>query len=435
MLWYELLIHYLGTLIGLFVIVGMYNCLFDSKKLTIKDILIICGFSVLSTANTLTNYTFSKIPIFYLLYISCLWLIFKDNIKKILVAGTIIYLILLFVEIICSSLIYNFNIENGLQLNKAFLYKFVISLLIMLISYSIIYTKIIRNTVKKIVESLCVKEYTIIIFVLILSLLFLSSISFKSALNFTSVTYLVINIILFLIMVITTVVMIYNIILRKKAENKENALLKFIKKYEYLIDKDRINRHEMLNNLLVIKSFKNRNSKEFETLIDGFITAYKLTGSKVASNLYNLPSGLKGIIYYKIYDMEKENIKVETNISNKVINKLDKLEVKTYTKICKIMGILIDNAIEATSSVKTKKIIIKMYEKKEQLFIEISNTADVSSINIEKINEKSYSSKGSNRGYGLFLVKRMISTSKILELRQQISGDMFLTTLIIKTKN
>ena len=154
MLWYELLIHYLGTLIGLFVIVGMYNCLFDSKKLTIKDILIICGFSVLSTANTLTNYTFSKIPIFYLLYISCLWLIFKDNIKKIMISGLLIYLVIMFVEVLFSIIMVLFPFENIEEVNDNPTYKFLISSLIMILSIMTFYIKKVRFLFVKVIEFL-----------------------------------------------------------------------------------------------------------------------------------------------------------------------------------------------------------------------------------------------------------------------------------------
>lgn len=432
MLWYDYLIHYISTLIGLFIMVEMYNYLFDRKKLTIKDVCIVLGISLLSTANTLTNYTFSKILIFYLLYVSALWLIFKDHIKKIIVSGMIIYLIVLILELVCSIIILILSIANVKELNDLPLYKLLVSSIVMLLALLLIHIKKVKSFIFKVVNIIIPKDTPILLGILTLTILILSSITFRNALNFESITYYFINIVIIILMLSILSILIYNIILRKKAENKENALLKFIKKYEYLIDKDRINRHEMLNNLLVIKSFKDRNTKEFDNLIDSLIKSYKSTGSKIASNLYNLPSGLKGIIYYKIYDMEKEKIKVETNISNIAINKLDKLDAKTYTKVCKIIGILTDNAIDAAKVVKKKKITIEMFKEKNRICIKISNTAEIKNINIEKINEKAYSSKGENRGYGLFLAKKMIMSSKRLKLKQEIIENMFISTLFIE---
>ena len=40
-----------------------------------------------------------------------------------------------------------------------------------------------------------------------------------------------------------------------------------MKEYEMVIDKERIDRHEMVNNLLVLKSIKNKNSKSYNKIL------------------------------------------------------------------------------------------------------------------------------------------------------------------------
>ena len=72
-----------------------------------------------------------------------------------------------------------------------------------------------------------------------------------------------------------------------------------------------------------------------------------------------------------------------------------------------------------------------MYENKDNISIEIINTATIKEIDLSRINEKNYSSKGKNRGYGLYLVNRMINSTNKLELEQKILNNTFVSILKI----
>ena len=339
----DIIIHYSGSFLGLFIMVLMYNFLKERKKLDLKSYILIFIISGISLVNTLLNYTISKVLIFYLLYILTLKIIFKDNIKEITVKALINYLIVMFFEIFCSLFMIILPFSNALDIDNSPINKFIISTLIMLISYLVLYIRKFNKFIKRVSETLINKNAFHIIVAVVMILIFLSTITFKNALNFHSLTHLIINIVLFVIIIFAYTISVINMYKRNKAEEKEEILLTFIKKYEFIVDKDRINRHEMLNNLLVLKSFENKSSKEYLTLIDNFIKEYKSTTSNILKNLHKLPSGLKGIIYYKLYDMEKEGIKTFIKISSKSVSKLDKMEVNIYSKICKIVGILFKN--------------------------------------------------------------------------------------------
>ena len=339
---YDMLVHYLSSIISLVIMIIIYKNTFKNCKINIKTILIILLFSLLSTINTLVNYTFSKILIFYFLYVISLYFIFKDNVKNLISRSIFIYLTIMIVEIFIGIIMIIFPFNNILEVNNDSLFKLFISLLILLISLSIFFIKPFKKIIKAIIDFFDKKDLLFNLLIVTVIIFLISCITFKNALNYKSVTYLTINIITLICFILILSVCLYNIIMRKKAEDKEEILLNFIKKYEFIIDKDRINRHEMLNNLLVLKSFKNKGSKEYLFLLDNFIKEYKTTTSNVLKNLYKLPSGLKGIIYYKLYDMEKEGIKTFIKISSRSVSKLDKMEVNIYSKICKIVGILLD---------------------------------------------------------------------------------------------
>ena len=80
----------------------------------------------------------------------------------------------------------------------------------------------------------------------------------------------------------------------------------------------------------------------------------------------------------------------------------------------RILGILMDNAIEATSECDKKYIHVEIrndLNRNRQLLI-IENTYKDKNINIDKIYEKSYSTKPHNTGFGLWEVENILKKHK-----------------------
>ena len=100
-------------------------------------------------------------------------------------------------------------------------------------------------------------------------------------------------------------------------------------------------------------------------------------------------------------------VKVHINLNNLNIKDLD---------LCRILGILIDNAIEAAKECENKYVSIEfIYDKlnKRNLVI-IENPCKNELIDINKIYEKDYSSKRKklNHGLGLWKVKQILKKNK-----------------------
>lgn len=80
----------------------------------------------------------------------------------------------------------------------------------------------------------------------------------------------------------------------------------------------------------------------------------------------------------------------------------------------RILGILMDNAIEATSECDKKYIHVEIrndLNRNRQLLI-IENTYKDKNINIDKIYEKGYSTKPHNTGFGLWEVENILKKHK-----------------------
>ena len=55
-----------------------------------------------------------------------------------------------------------------------------------------------------------------------------------------------------------------------------------------------------------------------------------------------------------------------------------------------------------------------------------------SNIDLDRITEKGESSKGSNRGYGLFIASKLIREKDDIDLEQHIDNNKFISILTIK---
>ena len=245
------------------------------------------------------------------------------------------------------------------------------------------------------------------------------------------IKYYILTVLIFGFLLMLCITLCVQFIKNKNKEKEQEILLNTMNQYEIILDKDRENRHEMLNNLLVLKSFKNKGSKEFEKILQDIINEYQNKKTSTYSELYKLPSGIKGIVYYKLNNIIDSDIKFKTLITKESYERIESLETESYYNVCKILGILLDNAIEACEESDDKEILIDIYNEEKMTNIYIENTYR-GKINIDEINKKGYSTKGKNRGLGLNIVNLLIKKNNYLDLKQYIYKDRFISNLIIK---
>lgn len=96
---------------------------------------------------------------------------------------------------------------------------------------------------------------------------------------------------------------------------------------------------------------------------------------------------------------------------------LNKLDVNLY-QLSRILGILIDNAIEEAEKCKDKIINLSFIRenKNNRSIITVKNTYSNKNVDIEKIFKKGESGKENHSGIGLWEVKNYVSKSKNLDL-------------------
>ena len=111
---------------------------------------------------------------------------------------------------------------------------------------------------------------------------------------------------------------------------------------------------------------------------------------------------------------------------------LDSLKVNMY-QFSRILGILIDNAIEATEKCDEKIIKISFIRENinSRAIVTITNTYSNKDVDIEKIFDKGLSSKANHLGVGLWEVKKYIKKSQNLDLHTSKTDKYFKQELII----
>ena len=134
------------------------------------------------------------------------------------------------------------------------------------------------------------------------------------------------------------------------------------------------------------------------------------------------------ILSSKYWKAKEDSITIEIQISAS----LKDLKDNQYN-VCRIMAILLDNAIEAASFSKEKKVNISIYqENMMEKRIRIENSYYNKEIDIHQIFEKGYSSKkeGIGHGLGLWNVKKLLEHHDNLSLLTQ-KDTLFSQELVI----
>lgn len=224
---------------------------------------------------------------------------------------------------------------------------------------------------------------------------------------------------------------------RNKLAHQYDKLLGHVQAYESLIIEKSKDQHEYKNQLIMLKGFINKSNKK---AIDYINELLDISNKEINYNwlvkLNNIPSGgLKGLIYYKISQMQEKGIEVYIDINKNLGEEKVWSVCDCYLRdISRVIGVYIDNAIEAAVHANKKYIIIEAEIVNENIVFSFSNTY-VGSVDITNIDAAGFSTKGKGKGYGLPLVRDIINKNDHLEQQREINGIYYVQKLIIKIKN
>lgn len=402
-----------------------------SKNTTLRNIIILIISATIHTITFLYLSGMVKTLFLCLLLTITFKYIFNINISK-SIMFSIIYIIILLVP----DLLTLFFTTKLLKIPKETIYtNFAGSVLgnicTNIIMLLIIY--LIRKPLKKLLGysfSTNKKIIIVSIITIIITVYFFFKIIAGYKVNNSVISYL-----MCMIAFITILLTLY----REKIENesiikKYDELLDVMKTYEIDIENQRTLIHENRNELMTIRSkaIDKNASKEFIEYMDSVIGDKVSTSISKYSKFTHLPSnGLKGFFYYKSMEAERRGIKVSANVSKKIENSfLKDLDTKTYKDLARLIGVYLDNAIDASEKSEDKKLGIEIYLIKENIKIIITNTFS-NDVDLSKIGKERYTTKGKNHGHGLLLVSSILHNNNRFIAKTKVDQNLYIQELTI----
>lgn len=356
----------------------------------------------------------------------CVIFIFKTNLLKAIFAEIIPFSCTIIVEIIIEKIIYVFTGIPASSLLNITLYRFLI------ISFVYLTLYLFYRFIKKVHFSISLLEtmnrkYR---FILILNCILALGVIFSQfyLLNFYVDNFPIIVSLLNILGLIAYFIISFigftnTTKLDSTTTSLEEATL-YNKTLELMYDNTRAFKHDFGNIMQGIGGYIENNDMEG---LNQYYSQLALDCSHI-NNLSNLNpekinnSAIYNILAEKYHKADSKNIKITLESTLDFSN----LQMKIY-EFTRILGILMDNAIEATSECKEK--IIHVYfgdssDKRMQLMI-IENTYMNKDINTETIFQKGYSTKAGNSGLGLWEVRQLLSKNHNLNLFTSKTEDFF----------
>lgn len=151
--------------------------------------------------------------------------------------------------------------------------------------------------------------------------------------------------------------------------------------------------------------------------------------SVIDPKIFNEPA-IYGVVGAKYFLANKDNITFDFDI----LTDISKIAFP-MPDLSRILGILLDNAIEATKKSNNQYIRLEMkFDKRKNAdIIRVINTFDTNiQIDLNKIYEKGFSTKKVKSGIGLWEVKKLIDKNKNSQVFATIEKDKFVQNIIIE---
>lgn len=441
----KIIVHSLYCLlIAINIISILYNL--NVIKLTNKDgiIIVLVNYSIhitcCFTSEALALPIYTCFMFIYLFYKTKKFFISFVNVMIINIIFAVSDLAAGLIIIVIFNKPYEILIENVL---------IVIILYLLILTFSFILSKVISIFFRKIkvekfflIHDFKMNKIFVIYLVITVIIIYVNSMIIKYTLNKLGTKIVILNLSLFIAYFFANVILIF--LNNKNIKEKlmyESRLKEFEQLKEYTdmvenISKDlRKFRHDYINILATINGYiEEEDIGELEKYFNKEILPQSNKINSENRQLFYLQNikivGLKGLISSKIINCQALGLEVYIEIDEDI----DRINIDIID-LCRVIGILFDNAIEEAMQCDNKKIEFVMMKNDDNIIFIIANCLCNKNINLDEINNEWFSTKGNGRGLGLNIIRDIIEEkySNIL-LNTEIIDNTFNQELIIYNK-
>lgn len=397
--------------------------IYSNKTQKIKYVITITSFAILSALLIPQPYNTFLNMIVYPLFI---YLLLKATILKSIIAEFISLLITSCFESLIVTISYNIFGITVSALTSIPIYRIIVVLILYLLMF-ILYLVIKHFKININMMDSFSNRTKVLFFVNFVIALSIIGIQFYLLYFYSTLLPSLILIFSILMLLSYLCISMYSLVetSRHQCTKKDlNEVTLYNKTLTILHDNIRAFKHDFNNIVQSIGGYISTNDME------GLKKYYSqlLGDCKSSNNLAALSPNVinDSAVYNLITSKYHKALDLGITVNLEVFLDLKTLNMKIY-EFTRILGILLDNAIEATSECKNKEIIIiiqKDTSSNRQLAI-VKNTYKDKQIDTEKIYEKGYSTKPNNTGLGLWKVRQILKCNDNLNLYTSKDNDYF----------
>ncbi len=416
------MIIFLEAPISFYIINNLLN-LGASKRQKILYIIasslmcLLSGFIIPSPFNIVFNYIGSFLIVYF---------IFKTGAVKTIIASVLPS----FVFTIAQSLLFNPYITlmniNYTEVLSIPMYKVPITLIMYALVFIIISILKHKNLSLKFLDSIDNKSKSMIVFYLLFGLLYiiLEIIITMEYIDILPLGYTFSNFIMLLLYFAISLYSISKVVKLNKTTQELESAEQYNKTLHILHDNVRGFKHDFDNMVTTIGGYIN--TDDMEGLKKYYLELEK--DCERVNNLYILNPdsinnpGIYNLLTSKYHEATEKGI----DVTIYYLLNLNELNMKIY-EFARILGILLDNAIEASekSSEKIINISFRRDNKNNRDVISIENSYSNKNVDTETIFNKGFSEKENHSGLGLWEVRKILSKNNNVNLFTDKTNDLF----------
>ena len=415
------------------------NETYNNKKIKLsKKLYILCFSVIISVVINLLSEDLSFL--IYGIFIIPLYIIYKYTLEA-KNNVTLLSLLLFYTRISLSEMISYFLIRESFNVYLENFYSnfrisacFIVLKLFIFITLLILLNKYMRKNLKKLHEVVDTFTNHELIFLVSLSCSIIIPGLLKFSLEKSDYNFNFLSLDIFQLAIICMLIFSYfkYIHFYKKSQSELLESKTYNKALVETVENLRILKHDYNNILQSINGYII--TEQYDELEKHM---QKLT--KEAGNISNLECinpeiinqpAIYGIVGGKYFVASSKNIEFKVD----VLTDISTIDFD-FTDLSRILGILLDNAIEASEKTKTPKIYLTFkYDKAKQANIITIKNSVISGLKLDvsKIFNKGESSKKIKSGIGLWEVKKIIASKSNSQIYASLNNNEFCQTIIIE---
>lgn len=321
------------------------------------------------------------------------------------------------------------------------IYLFTIFHLLIYIILSLILAHLFKHLLIKlryIYLYICKRYYFIISFVLAIAFIYFYIISQtnlqeNNSLKFYAIIFVSVIVFLSLVILLLSAFALREMKYKRKLQEIE-AYYEYTLRIESINNEMRKFRHDYVNILTTLSDYIREDDmpglrKYFNENIVPMKDKLKTRSIKMNGIEKLKVREIKGLITTKIIQAQEKRIP----ISIEVPDEIDRIDMNTV-ELSRIIGIIVDNAIEASENLEEPLINIAFIDNEESVTFIVMNKCSNDIPKIHELFEQGFSTKGDNRGLGLSTLKELTDSNENVLLDTVIENGYFVQKVEINNK-